>query len=55
MSFPTLIPCRPHLSEATAHATNNTCTSELPAHEQLLREKKVSVFLQWLKSASGQK
>jgi hypothetical protein len=33
----------PHLSEATAHATNNTCTSKLPAHDQLLAEKEVSV------------
>jgi hypothetical protein len=33
----------PHLSEATAHASNNTCSSKLPAHDQLLAEKKVSV------------
>ena len=33
----------PHLSEATAHATYNTCTSELPANDQLLAEKEVSV------------
>ena len=32
----------PHLSEATAHAFNNTCTSKLPAHDQLLAEKEVS-------------
>ncbi len=33
----------PHLSEATAHATNNTCTSKMPAHDQILAEKEVSV------------
>ena len=33
----------PHLSEATAHASNNTCTSKLPAHDQLLAEKEVSL------------
>ena len=33
----------PHLSEATAHATNNTCTSKLPDIDQLLAEKDVSV------------
>jgi hypothetical protein len=36
----------PHLSEATAHGTNNTCISKLPDSDQLLAEKKVSVFLQ---------
>ena len=33
----------PHLSEATARASNNTCISKLPAHDQLLAEKEVSV------------
>jgi hypothetical protein len=33
----------PHLSEATAQATNNTCTTKLPAHDQLLTEKEVSI------------
>ena len=33
----------PHLSEATARATNNTCTSKLPDIDQLLAEKEVGV------------
>ena len=33
----------PHLSEATAQATNHTCISKLPDSDQLLAEKVVSV------------